>query len=208
MTGHTVAVIPGRVATVLEVRSVPRPWSEWCVMKLVVQELLTLGGVSQGPGSPDEDNGDGFTRGGRLVPYLDVEFDRLAGAWLGEAGAFLFGRRTCRKRTGRGRCPACVAVRHQQDVKIAVLRQCGVKLAWASIGMAETGGGSDARARQRAPVPEPSGRIRGEGMARVGVAAVQLLPSSGEPGHAHRRRRGPGTASSSPYEPGSRRIRG
>jgi dihydrofolate reductase len=50
--------------------------------------------VSQGPGNPDEDTSDGFTRGGWFVPHLDEEFERLAGSWLGEADAFLFGRRT------------------------------------------------------------------------------------------------------------------
>ncbi|NGO70248.1 dihydrofolate reductase family protein [Streptomyces boncukensis] len=63
-------------------------------MKLVVQEFLTLDGVSQGPGAPDEDTSDGFTRGGWFVPYLDEEFDRLAAGWLGAADALLFGRRT------------------------------------------------------------------------------------------------------------------
>lgn len=63
-------------------------------MKVTVQEFLTLDGVSQGPGSPDEDTSDGFTRGGWFVPYLDAEFERLAAGWLGEADAFLFGRRT------------------------------------------------------------------------------------------------------------------
>ncbi|GHI85168.1 dihydrofolate reductase family protein [Streptomyces xanthophaeus] len=63
-------------------------------MKLVVQEFLTLDGVSQGPGSPEEDTSDGFTRGGWFVPHLDEEFERLAGTWLAEADAFLFGRRT------------------------------------------------------------------------------------------------------------------
>jgi hypothetical protein len=52
-------------------------------MKLVVQEFLTLDGVSQGPGAPDEDTSDGFTRGGWFVPHLDEEFDRLAGTRLG-----------------------------------------------------------------------------------------------------------------------------
>ncbi|MGW6653521.1 deaminase [Streptomyces sp. CB02130] len=63
-------------------------------MKLVVQEFLTLDGVSQGPGAPDEDTSDGFTRGGWFVPHLDEAFERLAGEWLAEADAFLFGRRT------------------------------------------------------------------------------------------------------------------
>ncbi|MFD5318759.1 dihydrofolate reductase family protein [Streptomyces sp. NPDC127098] len=63
-------------------------------MRLVLQEFLTLDGVSQGPGSPDEDTSDGFTRGGWFVPYLDGEFEQITADWLGEADAFLFGRRT------------------------------------------------------------------------------------------------------------------
>ncbi|MEU4919877.1 dihydrofolate reductase family protein [Streptomyces parvus] len=63
-------------------------------MKLVVQQFLTLDGVSQSPGAPDEDTSDGFTRGGWFVPHLDETFERQAGEWLAEADAFLFGRRT------------------------------------------------------------------------------------------------------------------
>ncbi|MFF1696251.1 dihydrofolate reductase family protein [Streptomyces sp. NPDC058257] len=63
-------------------------------MRLVLQEFLSLDGVYQGPGAPDEDTSDGFTRGGWFVPHLDEEFERLAGTWLGRADAFLFGRRT------------------------------------------------------------------------------------------------------------------
>ncbi|MER0241991.1 dihydrofolate reductase family protein [Streptomyces sp. HSW2009] len=63
-------------------------------MKLVVQEFLTLDGVSQGPGAPDEDTSDGFTQGGWFVPHLDEEFMQVASEWLSQADAFLFGRRT------------------------------------------------------------------------------------------------------------------
>lgn len=63
-------------------------------MRLVLQEFLSLDGVSQGPGSPDEDRSDGFTRGGWFVPHMDEQFERQAGTWLGRADAFLFGRRT------------------------------------------------------------------------------------------------------------------
>ena len=63
-------------------------------MKLVLMEFLSLDGVSQGPGSPDEDTSDGFTQGGWFVPYLDETFLRMVGSWVSEADAFLFGRRT------------------------------------------------------------------------------------------------------------------
>ncbi|MGP4046407.1 dihydrofolate reductase family protein [Streptomyces sp. 2A115] len=63
-------------------------------MKLALTQFLTLDGVYQGPGSPDEDTSDGFTRGGWFVPHLDEEFERLAATWLGQADAFLYGRRT------------------------------------------------------------------------------------------------------------------
>ncbi|QPP10176.1 dihydrofolate reductase family protein [Streptomyces bathyalis] len=63
-------------------------------MRLILQEFLSLDGVAQGPGSPEEDTSDGFTRGGWLVPHLDEEFVRIVTGWLGEVDAFLFGRRT------------------------------------------------------------------------------------------------------------------
>ncbi|TSE16068.1 dihydrofolate reductase [Arthrobacter sp. KBS0703] len=63
-------------------------------MKLTLTQFLTLDGVSQGPGSPDEDTSDGFNKGGWFVPHLDGEFVKLAANWLGQADALLFGRRT------------------------------------------------------------------------------------------------------------------
>lgn len=63
-------------------------------MRLTLMQFLTLDGVSQGPGSPDEDTSDGFTQGGWFVPHLDEEFVQQAVDWLGQADALLFGRRT------------------------------------------------------------------------------------------------------------------
>jgi dihydrofolate reductase len=63
-------------------------------MRLTLTQFVTLDGVYQGPGSPDEDTTDGFTRGGWMVPHMDQSFLAQAAAWLERAGALLFGRRT------------------------------------------------------------------------------------------------------------------
>ena len=63
-------------------------------MKLVLMQFVSLDGVSQGPGAPDEDTSDGFTRGGWFVPHLDEAFLGLVTEWTDRADAFLFGRRT------------------------------------------------------------------------------------------------------------------
>lgn len=63
-------------------------------MKLVLMEFLSLDGVSQGPGAPDEDTTDGFTAGGWLVPHVDPTFVEIVQGWAAEADAHLFGRRT------------------------------------------------------------------------------------------------------------------
>ena len=63
-------------------------------MKLTLTEFLSLDGVAQGPGSPDEDTSDGFAQGGWFVPHIDETFLQLASDWLGEADALLLGRRT------------------------------------------------------------------------------------------------------------------
>ena len=63
-------------------------------MRLTLTQFVTLDGVYQGPGSPDEDVSDGFTRGGWMVPHMDQTFIGVAAGWLGRAGALLLGRRT------------------------------------------------------------------------------------------------------------------
>ncbi|MCF6475428.1 deaminase [Nonomuraea sp. MG754425] len=63
-------------------------------MKIVLTEFVTLDGVSQGPGSPQEDTSDGFARGGWLVPHLDPAFVRHTSEQLDLAGGLLLGRRT------------------------------------------------------------------------------------------------------------------
>jgi dihydrofolate reductase len=62
--------------------------------KLVVGAFLTLDGVMQAPGGPDEDRDGGFQHGGWLVPYFDEKFVEIMTEWTKRAGAFLLGRKT------------------------------------------------------------------------------------------------------------------
>ncbi|UPK74242.1 dihydrofolate reductase family protein [Nocardioidaceae bacterium SCSIO 66511] len=63
-------------------------------MKVTVTQFVSLDGVSQGPGSADEDVSDGFRFGGWFVPHLDDAFVQRASAWLDLADGLLLGRRT------------------------------------------------------------------------------------------------------------------
>lgn len=61
---------------------------------LVAGAFVTLDGVMQAPGGPDEDHDGGFAHGGWLVPYFDEAFGRIMADWTNRAGAFLLGRKT------------------------------------------------------------------------------------------------------------------
>ena len=62
------------------------------MIKVVVLNHLTLDGVMQAPGRPDEDRRDGFAHGGWARPRGDSVAEAFGGA--GEVGGLLFGRRT------------------------------------------------------------------------------------------------------------------
>jgi dihydrofolate reductase len=66
------------------------------VRKLIVSEFLTLDGVMQAPGDPNEDRSGGFEHGGWHIPYaeLDDVQMRMVGEGMAGTDAYLFGRRT------------------------------------------------------------------------------------------------------------------
>jgi dihydrofolate reductase len=64
------------------------------VRKLVATTFLTLDGVMQAPGAPEEDHSGGFTHGGWLVPHANEEMGRQIVEWFSRAQDFLIGRGT------------------------------------------------------------------------------------------------------------------
>ncbi|WP_180031759.1 dihydrofolate reductase family protein [Acinetobacter sp. YH12245] len=65
--------------------------------KIIVQEFLTLDGVMQAPGGPEEDTSGGFQYGGWVAPYFSTEpypvFDRIMQKWM-QSTDILIGKNT------------------------------------------------------------------------------------------------------------------
>ncbi len=62
--------------------------------QLVVIEFMSLDGVIQSPGSPDEDPEGGFQHGGWQQPYVDEVIGAAAAEGMAATDAYLFGRKT------------------------------------------------------------------------------------------------------------------
>jgi len=59
--------------------------------KLAVLTFLTLDGVMQAPGHPDEDTSGGFAHGGWCAPYWDDVMEQVMREALAEPYALLLG---------------------------------------------------------------------------------------------------------------------
>jgi dihydrofolate reductase len=62
--------------------------------KLVVGTFLSLDGVMQGPGGPDEDREGGFEHGGWSAGYWDDVMGPIIDEWTNQADGLLLGRKT------------------------------------------------------------------------------------------------------------------
>ena len=62
--------------------------------RLKVSTFVTLDGVMQAPGGPDEDRSGGFTKGGWSVGYWDDRMGQVMGDFMGRPFEMLLGRRT------------------------------------------------------------------------------------------------------------------
>jgi dihydrofolate reductase len=62
--------------------------------KLIVSSFVTLDGVIQAPGGPEEDTSGGFEHGGWTVTYWDDVIEGHIGASMGVEKEYLFGRGT------------------------------------------------------------------------------------------------------------------
>lgn len=62
--------------------------------RLIVTTFLTLDGVMQAPGGPEEDDSDGFAHGGWSVNYWDDRMGQVMGGIMGKPFDLLLGRKT------------------------------------------------------------------------------------------------------------------
>jgi dihydrofolate reductase len=61
---------------------------------LTIATFMTLDGVMQAPGGPDEDRDGGFEHGGWSFPYFSEDMGEVIDDAIAKAGAILLGRRT------------------------------------------------------------------------------------------------------------------
>ena len=62
--------------------------------RLFIDLFVTLDGVAQAPGGPEEDRSSGFPFGGWQAPLMDDDVGRAVTAGIAEMDALLLGRRT------------------------------------------------------------------------------------------------------------------
>jgi len=62
--------------------------------ELIVSSFVTLDGVMQAPGGPEEDPSGGFEHGGWSFGYWDAQMEKAMGTWMSKPFDLVLGRRT------------------------------------------------------------------------------------------------------------------
>lgn len=62
--------------------------------KIIVLTFISIDGVMQAPGSPEEDTSGGFKYGGWIVPYFEEQLGAIMQEQLAKTRVLLLGRRT------------------------------------------------------------------------------------------------------------------
>ena len=62
--------------------------------KVIILSFVTLDGVMQAPGGPQEDTSGGFRYGGWVVPYFDEDLGNVMGSQMSGRSDLLLGRKT------------------------------------------------------------------------------------------------------------------
>jgi dihydrofolate reductase len=116
--------------------------------KVMVLENLTLDGVMQAPGSPDEDRRGGFEHGGWMQPYADDVKMQIMGEGMARKTDMLFGRWTYEKfyKSWAGRTDNPFTPVFERSQKYVASRTLRGPLPWVNSTLLE-GDAADAVAR-------------------------------------------------------------
>ncbi len=119
--------------------------------RVVVNTSLTLDGVMQAPGRPDEDPRGGFGQGGWALPYSDEVMGRVMGQGMAQGRPLLFGRRTYEDFAAvwphRAENPFTAVLNHAQKYVVSTTLQA--PLPWTNSILLE-GDGAESVARLKA----------------------------------------------------------
>ena len=123
--------------------------------RIIVFNSVTLDGVMQGPGHPDEDRRGGFERGGWGVPYADEVSMGYATSSMGTTGGLLLGRWTYEDlyRAWAGRTDNPFSAVLENSPKFVASRSLREPFPWANTSVLD-GDAAEAVAGLRAEQPK------------------------------------------------------